>query len=126
MKTEYLAHSPSSPEPHQSAAEDDDIPENLGTTLCWEAVSVRETGYEQSPQPVRLQTNSSGDASGSTALRSNFLANAASSKSIYISASQRPVHGSMTIHDKVSTGPRRNEKNKNDAGGVDTTKCIQF
>lgn len=77
------------------------------------------------PRPARLQTNSPGDASGPTALPSNFLGNTASSNAIYTSASQTPVHGSMTAHDKVITGARRNEKNKNNAVVVDTAKCIQ-
>jgi len=32
----------------------------------------------------------------------------------------------MTIHDKVITGPQRNEKNKNNAVVVDTTEGVQF
>lgn len=93
-------------------------------TLHCTAVSVRETG-DKSPRPVRLQTSSSGDAPGATALRSNFLGNAASSSNICTSASQTLVHGSMTIHDKVIMGPHRNEKSKNNAAVTDTAECIQ-
>lgn len=33
MKTEYIAHSPSTPEPHQSATERDDMPKKLSATF---------------------------------------------------------------------------------------------
>jgi hypothetical protein len=65
------------------------------------------------PPRVRLQTHSSGDAPESTALRSNFLGNTASGNNIYARASQTVAHGSVTIYDKVTIVPQRNENNKN-------------
>lgn len=98
-----------------------------GTSLQHSTLQfLSETGCEPSPQPVRLQTNSSGDTSGGTALRSNFLGNAASSNNICTSASQILVCGSMTIHDQVIMGPHHNEKNKNNMMIVYTAKYIQF
>lgn len=52
------------------------------------------------------------DASGSAALRSNFLINAASSNNIYTIASQTLVHGSMTVHDELSLVPREMRKRR--------------
>lgn len=102
-----------------------DIPGNLFAIL-FIAISVREKGCEPSPQPVRLQTNSSEDASGTTGLRSNFLGNTASSNNICTTASQTLVCGSMIIHDQVIRGLHKNEKNKNNAMIVYTAKCIEF
>jgi len=43
VKTEYIAHSPSTPEPHQSATEHDDMPEKLSATFFAELQFLSET-----------------------------------------------------------------------------------
>ena len=117
---------PPVPEPHQSVTEGDyDILANLHATLSAALQFLSEKQKRAEPQQSgRLQTNLSGDGSEATALRSNFLGNAASSKNIHISASQTLVHGSKTTHDKVIMGPQGNEKNKNNAEVLDTATCI--
>lgn len=101
---------PPVPGPHQSVTGGDyDIPGSLTQHSSLHCSFCRRNRIEE-PPTVRLQTSSSGDAPGATALTSNFLGNAASSSNICTGASQTLVHGSVTIHDKVIMGPHRNEK----------------
>lgn len=81
-------------------------------TLRCTAISVRKTGcVSRAPNlSGRLQTNSSGDASGATAFRSNFLDNSASSNNIYTSASQTWSMDQWQSMIKLSGTQRRRRK----------------
>lgn len=124
MKTDYIAHSPSTPEPHQSVPERADTPEKPSATFFAALQFLSET-QDMSRVPNVSDSRPTVQGTHLDPQLLEVISLLTLPLAIISTPVLTPVHGSMTIHDKVITGPQRNKKNKNNAVVVDTTKCIQ-